>query len=201
MQNPDDYKGLFILGANVRVILDGFGTFTLLASKILLESGLGTIDAEGVGHAVINPDQWYPLDSFLRAFQRIGAEFGDFTLKQAGIHINKKAAIPPEFLKDLTTTFQILDMGYHMNHGRDGKPMGNPATGTMEEGIGHFRTRQEAGKKALTCEADTPYPCAFDEGIVLGIAQRYDPMARVVHDPKVCRKKGAKSCIYNVSWK
>src|SRR5689334_12920745 len=61
MQNPDDYKGYFILGANVRVILDGFGTFTLLASKILLESGLGTMDADGVGHAVINPDQWYPL--------------------------------------------------------------------------------------------------------------------------------------------
>ena len=54
MPTPEDYKDFQILGSNVTVILDGFGSFTLLASKILLESGLGKPDAEGVGMAVLD---------------------------------------------------------------------------------------------------------------------------------------------------
>jgi hypothetical protein len=201
MQNPDDYKDIQILGAAVRVILSGFGSFTLLASKILLESGLGTMDAEGIGMAQLDPNRWYPLSSFLRAFQRIGAEFGDFTLRQAGSFIHKQANVPPEFLKELVSTFQTLDQGYHLNHSKGGKPMFNPETGDMLEGIGHFKFRQVPGKKQIVLEVDTPYPCAFDEGIVLGLAQRFDPSARVAHDAKACRKKGDPLCVYNVTFK
>jgi hypothetical protein len=205
MQNPEDYKDFQILGANVRVILDGFGSFTLLASKILLETGLGTMDAEGIGMAVIDPAKWYPLDGFLRAFQRIGAEFGDFTLRQAGVHINKQATDPGDILKNINSAFTYLDQGYHYNHGKNGEHMFNPQNGQMMEGIGHFTCKTVAtpppGKKQVTLVVDTPYPCAFDEGIVIGMAQRFDPTAKVTHDLKSCRKKGATACHYNVIWK
>lgn len=204
MPNPEDYKDIQILGSNVTVILDGFGSFTLLASKLLLESGLGKIDSEGVGMAVLEPEKWYPLDSFLRAFERIQAEFGEFTLRQAGLHVPKKAS-PPEgeaTFRDIHTAFRTLDMGYHYNHARDGKPMFDPATGNMTEGIGHFKTKPVPGKtNHVVCEADSVYPCAFQEGIVLGLAQRFDPQARLTHDPKLCRKKGAATCLYNITWK
>ncbi|MBN1204857.1 MAG: hypothetical protein JXB05_08030 [Myxococcaceae bacterium] len=201
MQNLDDLKDTQILGANVRVILDGFGSFTLLASKILLETGLGTMDAEGVGMAVIDPEQWYPLDRFLRAFQRIGTEFGDFTLRQAGSYIPQKAKIGPGFLKDLPTAFRFLDLGYHLNHAKNGKPMGDPQTGEMVEGIGHFNTKEVPGKKQIICEVDTPYPCSFDEGICSGIARLMEPTSTVMHDKQTCRKRGADRCIYYVNWK
>jgi hypothetical protein len=200
MQNPDDYKDFQILGANLKAILAGFGSFTLLASKILLELGLGTIDAEGIGMAEIDPDKWYPLDRFVRAFDRISSEFGDYTLRQVGQNIPKNAAYPPSY-RDLATALGTLDMGYHFNHGKNNQPMFNPQTGEMVEGIGHMATKPVAGKKLIVCEVDTPYPCSFDEGIVSGLAQRFEPTATVTHDPKSCRKKGAKSCIYNVTWK
>ncbi len=50
-------------------------------------------------------------------------------------------------------------------------------------------------------ECSTPYPCAFDEGIVTGLAQRFEPTATVAHDRKGCRKRGDPSCNYNVTWK
>jgi hypothetical protein len=201
MRSPEEFKDFQILGANVQVILDGFGSFTLLASKILLESGLGTIDDEGIGMAKLDPEKWYPLDSFLRAFQRIGAEFGDFTLKQAGTHINKTAALPPMMMKDIYTAFGMVDAGYHMNHAHQSVPMFNPASGEIKEGIGHMAVKPVEGKKQLICDFDTPYPCAFDEGVALGLAQRFDPMAKISHDPKSCRKRGADHCIYTITWK
>jgi hypothetical protein len=200
MQNPDDFKEYQILGANVQVIMDGFGTFTLLASKMLLEAGLGVADPD-TGLAVLQPDKWYPLDSFLRAFDRIGAEFGELTVRTSGLHINKKASVPGDVLSDIHQTFTILDQGYHFNHAKNGVPMFNPQTGQMTEGIGHFTTRPGPNKRELMCEIDTPYPCAFDEGIVRGFAQRFDPMSRVTHDPKICRKKGHKACLIHISWK
>jgi hypothetical protein len=202
MKDPSEFKDYQILGANVQVILDGFGSFTLLASKILLELGLGKVDSEGIGMATLTPTEWYPLDAFLKAFQRIGAEFGDFTLRQAGIHINKVAVVPPDFFqKGIINAFAVVDFPYHMNHAHNGKPMFDPATGQMAEGIGHFASKPLEGKKQLLCVVDTPYPCAFDEGIVVGMAQRFDPQAKVTHDPKSCRKRGADSCTYSVSWK
>jgi hypothetical protein len=202
MPNPEDFKDYQILGSNVSVILDGFGSFTLLASKILLESGLGKIDAEGVGMAVLEPEKWYPLDAFLRAFDRIQNEFGEFTLRQAGLYMHKKATPASDTtFKDISSAFATLDMGYHYNHAKNNQAMFNPQTGQMTEGIGHFKARTVPGKNQVHCDADSVYPCAFQEGIVQGLAQRFDPQARVTHDAKSCRKKGAATDTYTITWK
>ena len=150
--------------------------------------------------AEIDPDKWYPLDKFVRAFQRIGAEFGDYTLRQVGVHIPKTAAYLPSY-KDLATALSSMDAGYHYNHGKDNQPLFNPQTGEIKEGIGHMVAKPVAGKKLILMECDTLYPCAFDEGIVTGLAQRFEPTATVAHDPKSCRKRGSDRCVYNVTWK
>jgi hypothetical protein len=201
MANYDDYKDYSILGGNVQVILDGFGSFTLLASKILLECGLGTMDAEGVGMAKLDPEGWYPLDAFLRAFERIQTEFGDYTVKQAGLYIVKKASQPGDFLTGINRAFETLDMGYHYNHAKLGQRMFSPQTGQMTEGIGHYRVRSVPGKNQVFVDADTAYPCAFDEGLVTGLGQQFNATAKVTHDPKACRKKGATVCTYGIAWK
>lgn len=200
MANYENYKDFQTLGSTVQVTLDGFGSFTLLASKILLECGLGEMDAEGVGMAKLDPNKWYPLDAFLRAFERVQSEFGDYTLKQSGLYIVKKAAQPGDFLTDINRAFQTLDMGYHYNHAKGGVRMFNPETGEMTEGIGHYKVRN-GGKNQVFVDADTAYPCAFDEGLVTGLGQQFNPTAKVAHDSKTCRKKGATTCTYSITWK
>lgn len=201
MQTPEDYKDYQVLGANIQVILDGFGAFTLLASKLLLESGVGKVDDEGVGIAKFDADQWYPMDAFLRAFARIQVEFGDFTLKQSGLYIVKKAAQPGDFLTGINRAFETLDMGYHYNHAKNGQRMFDPPTGKIMEGIGHYKVRSVPGKTQVFVDADTAYPCAFDEGLVTGLGQAFNPTAKVVHDPKICRKKNSPVCTYSIQWK
>ncbi len=132
----------------------GFGSFTLLASKILLESGLGTVD-DDVGMAQIVPTTYYPLDRFLAAFLRVGAEFGDFTLRQVGMHIPKNATIPPSY-RDIFTAFQTMDAGYHLNHGKNNQPMFDINTGTMIDGIGHMTFKAGATKKSPSWSAARP---------------------------------------------
>jgi hypothetical protein len=201
MASQEDLKDFQILGACVQSILAGFGHFTLLASKILLESGLGTADDHGEGLAELDPATWYPLDRFLQAFSRVGAEFGDITLRQVGLQIPKRAVLPPEFHSDIHTAFRTMDMGYHLNHAKKGVQMFNMTTNEMLDGIGHFHTKAVPGKKQIIVEVDTPYPCAFDEGIVLGLAQRLEPFATAVHDRKTCRKRGDHICYHIVSWR
>ncbi|HEY0093508.1 MAG TPA: hypothetical protein VGB96_04255, partial [Archangium sp.] len=88
------------------------------------------------------------------------------------------------------------------NHGLGDKPMFSLETGKMEEGIGHYRYQAVPGKKQVLCISDTPYPCDFDEGLVLAMAQRFEPTATLVHqNPTTCRKKGGMSCTYTVNWK
>src|SRR5688572_11187990 len=127
MHNPDDYKDYQILGQNLQVILDGFGSFTLLASKILLECGLGTPDAEGVGMVVLDPKNWYPVPNFIRAFDRIQTEFGEYTVRQAGLYTPKRGAPADNtHLANIDNAFTLLDAGYLINHAKNGVPMFNP---------------------------------------------------------------------------
>jgi hypothetical protein len=201
MQNPEDYKDYQILGANLQTILDGFGSFTLLASKILLEAGLGTIDDEGIGLAKLDPAQWYPVPNLLRAWERIQTEFGEFTIKQAGLHIAKRAKqVSDAHFQNLETAFKLMDAGYLINHAKNGVPMFNPQTGQAMEGIGHYRLRPGANKNQLIFDVDALYPCAFAAGIVEGVALIFDPKAKMTHDPKMCRKRGAPICTYTVTY-
>ncbi|GHV46810.1 hypothetical protein AGMMS49546_35490 [Spirochaetia bacterium] len=57
------------------------------------------------------------------------------------------------------------------------------------------------GKNLIISVSSTPYPCVFDQGIITAMAQRYDLKAMVIHDnSKPCRKKGAETCTFLVSW-
>jgi hypothetical protein len=198
MWNKEELKNYQVIGRSIQSIMAAFGSFTLVASKFLLEEGIGTPDETMV--AQIDPDAWYPLDRWVRVFDRVHGEFGNFTVRQVGMQIPKHVQIPPQFV-DAASAIQLLDIGYHMNHGINGVPLFNPATGEMKEGIGHYRATGKAADKKFTCESDVPFPCAFDEGLVLALVQRFTPSAIVTHDKGGCRMKGAKSCLYHITWK
>ncbi len=198
MWNKDTLVDYQVLGANLQSIMKGFSSFTLIASKILLEEGIGTADDTMM--VQFEPQAWYPLDRFLRAFDRMNEQFGSYILRQVGLQIPKHSVFPPHVV-DIHSGFSTLDIGYHLNHGKNGEPLFDPATHTMKEGIGHYHYTPIQGEKRLVCVGETPYPCPFEEGLVTALAHLFIPTATVVHDKAGCRAKGANSCKYTVTWK
>ena len=59
----DNNGQLQVLGVSMSNIVGGFGSFSLLASQIILEEQLGRDDGNGM--AIFEPEAWYPLPSFL----------------------------------------------------------------------------------------------------------------------------------------
>jgi hypothetical protein len=72
-------------------------------------------------------------------------------------------------------------------------------TGAMLEGIGHYG--YAPGEREIISVCNTPYPCDLDRGILTAMARAYEPNCRVAHDDsRPCRKRGADSCTYVVTW-
>ncbi|MFY0524626.1 hypothetical protein ACN28I_16150 [Archangium gephyra] len=198
MRNHIDSAQFQVLGANLQIVIDGFGSFTLIAHRILLEEGLGTDD--GSGTVKFQADKWYSLDLWLNALRRIGNEFGHALLHQSGMTTPKNAVFPPT-VTDIRSALQCIDIAYHMNHAVLGQPMFNPGTGQMFEGIGHYGYSHAVGTSLITIESTTPYPCDFDQGIIIAMAQRFQTSAVLTHDASRCRKHGSDRCAYHVTWK
>jgi hypothetical protein len=198
MPDRDNLKGCFILGTNMQAIMNGFGSFTLIASKLLLREGIGTPDDSMI--AQFEPAAWYPLDRVLRVFDHIQAEFGDFTLRQVGLQVFKTVPLPPQIV-DLTSAYEGLDIAYLLVHGKGPKPLFNPATGQSGDDLGHYKWIHTKGTTKGAIESTSIYPCSFDEGLVSGAAQRFKPGAIITHDRASCRNRGGDKCLYQVSWK
>jgi hypothetical protein len=179
----------------VKIVVDGFRGFTLLAHQIMISEGMGGDDGEG--NLVLPPGAWLNLRKYLKALERIEQEIGAQVLINGGQTVIKHAAFPPS-ITDVHSVFGAADIAYHMNHRRNGELLFNGATGTMHEGIGHWVSAKLGDNKA-SLTSDTPYPCAYDQGIVMGMAQRFKPNARITHGPG-CRSKGAETCTYHATW-
>lgn len=180
----------------VQIVVDGFRGFTLLANQIMISEGVGTDDGEG--NLVLPKGAWLNLRSYLKALRRIEQEFGGQVLRDGGQTVPKHVQLPPQ-ITDIYSMLSTSDIAYHMNHRKSGELLFNPATGEMKEGIGHYVYQKVADKK-ITITSDVPYPCAYDHGILIGMAQRFQPNAQVVHGP-TCRSKGAANCTYTITWK
>ncbi|HSP78370.1 MAG TPA: hypothetical protein VLQ93_07560 [Myxococcaceae bacterium] len=191
-------EGIEVNGQTVLAVVDGLSTFSALASAYLLDEGIGRVDADGL--VVVEPQGWYPQRAWLRSFQRISQQLGDSVLQQIGMAIPRNAAFPPQ-VRDIHGAIRSIDVAYHMNHRKQGRPMFDPETGRMEEGIGHYGCEPVVGQRRIFSVCHTPYPCAFDLGILLSMAWRFEPGARVVHDvSRPCRKREGDTCTYVITW-
>jgi len=183
--------GIEVNGQTVQSIVDGFGIVKSLATKPLRDAGLPE---------EIKPDGWYSQEKWLKAFETIAKIYGSNTLLTIGLKIPKNAIFPP-FVKDIETAIQAIDIAYHMNHRKNGKVMFDEKTGQKQEGIGHYGYKKISGENMIVCECNNPYPDDFDKGIITCMAQKFMPNADVRHDDsKPCRKQGANSCTYIITW-
>lgn len=187
-----------VYGVSIHAIVEAFKLFPSIALKRLATHGIGTTQTKG--SVMIDTDAWYPQQAWLDAFKDIANSVGTQALFQIGHHVPKHAVFPPS-VNDIYSGVQSIDIAYHMNHKKRGKPMFDPSTGVMTEGIGHYGYTPVAGQHLIRSVCQNPYPCEFDHGIITAIAQRFEKRARVDHDPAApCRKREGESCTYVIQW-
>jgi hypothetical protein len=190
--------GIEVSGECVGSMVDGFRKYPTIALKYLSKHGL--VKTSGPRAGEVDRTAWFPLESWLSAYEGISSEIGLNSLYACGRSIPDNAVFPPN-VKDVISAVSSIEVAYHMNHRKGGKIMFDPATGMFLEGIGHYRVEAMPAEKRLICVCENPYPCDFDRGIVAAMANRFEPDAKTVHDAdQPCRKKGADSCTYVVWW-
>jgi len=179
-------------------------TFMATAFRIRPSLGVRYLERFGLtrpgpdGKPALDADGWYSQESWLRCFEAIYQEVGPNTTYEIGRQLGGNYPIPPD-VKDLAGAFRWLDLGYHLAHRKLGKPMFDPNTGAITDGIGHYTCR-DGGARRIVSVCDNPYPCELDRGIEQGLATRFQPQARVEHDAGACRTQGGASCTYVIIW-
>lgn len=195
LRSFNEYKGIEVSGRTITALLQAFGQFKTLATKYLLEEGIGQKGADGV--VSVDPAAWYPMEGQLRTLARFNQELGDSVVHQIGMSVPKHVEWPPG-IQDVRAFMMAMDMGYHMSHRRNGLVMGDPATGRITEGIGHYLARVRPDG-FMEIETDCPYPCAFDKGLLFGVTRVLNLVGAILHDDShPCRKRGDKACVYVV---
>jgi len=189
--------GIDVYGSSLDAIVEAFKLFPSIALKRLVSHGIGTVNARG--EITIDREGWYSQASWLAAFEGIATTVGTRALFQIGQHVPKHAIFPPS-ITDIRSGVASIDVAYHMNHRKNGKPMFDPTTGQKTKGIGRYGTADNGDRKIIVvCE--NPYPYDFDRGILTAIAGRFERTVCVFHDERApCRKNGADSCTYHVAW-
>lgn len=141
-------------------------------------------------HGVTNPadGEWYPQEAWLATFEQIAEDLDPHLLDRLGEQIPDVAAWPDDDAGDVPTGLRTVDEAYRRNH-RGGE-------------IGRYafeRTGDHEGR--MVCE--TPYPCAFDRGLIRAVARRASPVETFVFVEETgdeCRRDGADRCTYTVHW-
>lgn len=180
-------------GQTVLSVVDGIGVFKDRAYDILKRHGIENIE----------PEKWYPQQSWLDAFKEIADSTGEFTLNSIGKKIPENAEFPPE-IDDIEKALAAIDVAFHINHRINGKVMFNPETGEMLEGIGHYHFEKTGDNEArMVC--DNAYPSDFDRGIIEAMARKFKPADSAfvsvrLDKTRPTRKEGADSCTFLVSW-
>lgn len=164
-------------GETVLSIVDGLGLYKERAFHIL----------ESCGIKEPKPGEWYSQQAWLDAFKQISDNLGPATLYAIGKKIPENAVFPPE-IDTVEKGLHAINEAYQFNH-KDGE-------------IGDYvfeKTGENQGK--MVCR--NPYPCDFDRGLIAAMGGKFTEKHKfkVAHDDsQPCRKQGADSCTYKVSW-
>jgi hypothetical protein len=190
--------GIEASGASIGAFVEAFKLFPSVIVRKLTRHGVGK--AVGKQDIEVDPNAWYPQESWLAAWEEIAAEIGPRACHQIGRHLPKHAPFPPT-VTDIYAGIASVDVAYHLNHRKRGKPMFDMSTGAKASGIGNYGFQPVSGERKIVSVCDNPYPCDFDRGILSEIASKFERASRVTHnDQAPCRKNGADTCTYTITW-
>jgi hypothetical protein len=135
-----------VRAANVRATLDAFSHVPELGQKV--------VEAHNIKLDELRPDNFIPVQRWLDALKDIQERVGKVVLRKVGRGIIASADFPPQFTS-IDAIIESMNDIYYLNH------KGN---------VGQYRTSKEAdGSFVVKCE--TPYPRAFEHGLVEGFAE------------------------------
>jgi len=190
-------KGMQVNGTTIMAIVDGMGPIARLTKIFFKRVGLPE-------NIVSDTEHWYSQQQWLDAFRLVSEKVGEKSLYNIGKSIPENAQFPSNVV-DIESALSSIDIAYHMNH-RNNKgevlfDPSRPESEIMLEGIGHYGYEKITGENKVIMVCENPYPCDFDRGIITAMAKRFKKTATIEHDDsKPCRKKGASSCTYIITW-
>ncbi|MBF5041982.1 hypothetical protein FGE12_06220 [Aggregicoccus sp. 17bor-14] len=188
-----DLGALELTGEAFAAIVYGFSERNLLAPRILERLELSAPERP------FTPTGHYPITQAFKLLAAVEGEMGEAGLMKTGSLIPRYALFPGGEPADVRAALQQLDTGYHHNHRRDGRPLWDPVTGQLGEGIGHYAC-VELGTRSARFHVSSLYPCSFDRGILLGLSRRFEPLVTVSEEPGRCRRQGGEACHYLLRW-
>ena len=136
-------------------------------------------------YGISNPEagQWYKQQSWLDAFKEIAENVGPTNLRLIGKSIIKSAQFPP--IENTQQAFSVIDVAYKMNH-KGGE-------------IGYYKLLSyDESNKTIKMETNTPYPEEFDNGIFLGVFDKFKPKGG--YSPTSTYKKVGDKIEYTINW-
>ena len=167
-----------VTGEWVRAVAAGVEKFSV-DSRESARTVLEDADLAGA-----EPGEWYALAGYVDAVAGIHDLVGDHAVHALGQRIAR--AVPfPDDAESVPDALAALDEGCRAGH-RGGD-------------LGGYAFRQ-IGDDDGRVECRTPYPCAFDRGIVEGAAVAHADGFVCVCEVGACRADGADRCTYEVSW-
>jgi len=131
-----------------------------------------------------DPEAWYPLADYVAAIEALTELVGDYAVHALGQRLARVVEFPAA-AEDVPTALHALEEVYRGQH-RGG-----------DSGGYEFR---QIGAEDGRIECQTPYPCAFDRGIVEGAAVAHADGFVCVSEVGACQTDEQGRCTYDVSW-
>jgi len=169
---------LEVTGELVGAVADGIEKFSADARTAARQA------VEDADLTAVEPDEWYPLGAYVDAIEAIHDVVGDHAVHALGQRVTRAVAFP-DAVDDVPAALAALDDVYRAQH------RGGDAGGYEFRQIG-----DEDGR----IECHTAYPCAFDRGIVEGVAVAHADEFVCVTEIGACQSDGPGRCTYDVSW-
>ncbi|WP_394839092.1 protein kinase [Pendulispora rubella] len=177
-----------------------FGAMTATANRILADHGLG--EFADTGWFIPDTRPWWPMEPYILVIHALMAAVGPIKAVDTGKQKAQHVPLPPDLdVHEIHGMMRAIDAAYHLNHRQNGEAMLDIRSGRMVDIIGHYTYRGRLDtENSIVMECENPYPCDLDQGILLGFARRFEARAVVEHAPGPCRREGAESCVYHVTW-
>ncbi len=167
------YSHIEVSGDDISAVVRGISSDPL--RKIIL----GKYDLENV-----EKGEYYPMDRYLSLLYEIEEKMPS-VLRNIGRHVIQEAILP-DGITAFDQALEVADTAYHLNHRGAGK-----------DEIGHYRFERQPDR-SLHMIVDSPYPCLFDEGVILGIADKFGAKINITHHDGTCRKTSDPHCHYSI---
>lgn len=165
-----------VTGEVVRAVVAGVEEFQPEARA----TGRRALEDHGLADPVA---EWYPLEQCLGAVEEVATVVGDDAVRALGEAVPRALGVAAS-TSDVPAALSRVEALYRDHHRGD---------------AGGYAFRQ-IGDTDGRMESRTPYPCAFDRGVVEGTATAVAEGYVRLREVGVCRADGAPRCTYEVTW-